>query len=473
MVTVNRREFIKTTAAAVGASALGTRAARVAEAEGGPNIVFILADDLAMGDVGCYGQQLIRTPHMDRMAAEGTRYLQAYCGTSVCAPSRASLMTGLHTGHSPIRANREARPEGQMPLPASTVTVAQVLKSAGYATACAGKWGMGMFETSGSPLKKGFDHFYGYNCQRHAHSYFPSYLYDDDRRFELDGKTYAQELIQADVERWVRSVHDKPFFLFYAATLPHGKYEIDDLGVYADREGWTEREKTYAAMVTRLDSDVGRLLALLKELGIDRHTLVMVAGDNGSSFGPGSPIGKRFDQSMGGRLRGFKRSMYEGGLRQAAWARWPGVVPAGRVSEDPWAFWDFLPTAAELAGADVPASCHPDGLSLVPFLKGAAAPEREHFYWELHERGRAIQAVRFGTWKAVRNGPSAPTELYDLAADAAETTDLAAVRPELVARAEALMVSARTEDPNWPLRDGRVNVPPAAGGDATGGRGGK
>jgi len=419
-----------------------------------PNLIFILADDLAMGDVGCYGQKLIQTPHMDRMAAEGTRFTQAYCGTSVCAPSRSSLMTGLHTGHCPIRANREIQPEGQMPLPPGTVTVAQLLHETGYTTACMGKWGMGMFHTSGSPLKVGFDHFFGYNCQRHAHSYFPKYLYRDDQRFELAPGTYSQNLIQADVERWIRSVKDRPFFLFYAATLPHGRYEIDDLGQYADREGWTRLQKTYAAMVTRLDSDIGRLLSLLEELDLDQHTLVILAGDNGSSFNPNSEIGRKFDQTMGGRLRGFKRGMYEGALRQAAIAWWPGHVPPGRVCDEPWAFWDFLPTAVELAGAKLPEGFKPDGLSLVSMLDGGPAPKREYFYWELHE-GRSIQAVRFGDWKAVRNGPSAPVELYDLKNDPGETTDLAADRPEVVARAVALMKSARTDDPNWPLRDRR------------------
>jgi len=459
MQPMNRRDFLKRAALAAGAAAFAARAFAEAKPADRPNIIFILADDLAMGDVGCYGQKLIKTPHMDQMAAEGTRYTQAYCGTSVCAPSRTSLMTGLHLGHSPIRANSEIQPEGQMPMPASTVTVAQLLKSAGYATACMGKWGMGMFDTTGSPLKKGFDHFFGYNCQRHAHSYFPKYLYNDDKRIELDGKTYAQNQIQGDVEKWVRSVKDRPFFLFYSVTLPHGSYEIDDLGEYAGRQGWTKLQKTYAAMVTRLDSDLGRLLKLLKELGIDDRTLVMLAGDNGSSFSPTSEIGKLFDQTMGGKLRGIKRSMYEGGLRQAALARWPGAVPAGRLSDEPWAFWDFLPTAAELAGAKLPDAYKPDGFSLVSFLKGGPAPKRDYFYWELHE-GRPIQAVRFGTWKAVKNGPSAGIELYDLAKDAAETTDLAAKRPDLVAQAEALMAAAHVDDPNWPMRDTK-NAKPA------------
>jgi arylsulfatase A-like enzyme len=425
-----------------------------------PNIIFVLSDDLAQGDLGCYGQKLIQTPNLDRMAAEGTRYTQAYCGTTVCAPSRTSLMTGLHMGHSPVRANREIKPEGQLPLPAGTLTVAQLLKSTGYATACIGKWGMGMFDTTGSPLKVGFDHFFGYNCQRHAHSYFPTYLYNDDRRVELpgnDGNTkvegkgaiYAQDLIADETLKWVRAQKDQPFFLFYAITLPHATNQIPDQGLYKDK-AWSEVEKNYAAMVTRLDSDIGRVLALLKELKLDEKTLVMVAGDNGSSYPPASAIGKRFNQASNG-MRGFKRALYEGGLRQAAIARWPGIVPAGRVSDEPWAFWDFLPTAAELSGAKIPASFKPDGFSLVSFLKGGPAPQREYFYWELHE-GASLQALRWGDWKAVRNGPSKPIEIYDLKADAAEAKDLAGDKPELAAKAEAMMKAARVDDPNFPLR---------------------
>lgn len=420
-----------------------------------PNIIYILCDDLAQGDLGCYGQKIIQTPHLDRMAQEGTRFTQSYCGTTVCAPSRSSLMTGLHSGHCPIRANREVQPEGQKPLPEGTFTVASILKSAGYATACCGKWGMGMFDTSGSPLKRGFDHFFGYNCQRHAHSYFPTYLYRDDQRITLpgnDGKgigaTYAQELIAAEALKFVREHRDGPFFLYYAITLPHGRHEIDQLGAYADKD-WTPTQKAYAAQVTRLDSDVGRLLDLLRELKLDQNTLVMLSGDNGSSFDPKSEVGSLFDQASNG-LRGYKRGLYEGALRQAALAWWPGKVPAGRVSDEPWAFWDFLPTAAELAQAKIPADCHTDGLSLVSFLQGGAAPQREHFYWELHE-GTSLQAVRFGTWKAVRNGPAKPIELYDLKNDAGEKNNLAASQPDLVAKAESLMKSSRTEHADWPL----------------------
>jgi arylsulfatase A-like enzyme len=423
--------------------------------EQSPNIIYILSDDLAQGDVGAYGQKFIQTPHLDRMAAEGTRFTQAYCGTSVCAPSRASLLTGLHSGHCPIRANREIKPEGQKPLPPGTPTVAGLLKTAGYATACIGKWGMGMFDTPGSPLKNGFDHFYGYNCQRHAHSYFPTYLYHDDQRFTLEGndgkatgKTYAQNLIAEESLRWIRSVKDRPFFLFYSVTLPHGRHEIDDLGPYAEKP-WTHLQKSYAAQVTRLDSDIGRVLALLKELGLDDRTLVITSGDNGSSFSPESEIGKLFEQSSNG-LRGYKRTLYEGALRQASIARWPGHVPAGRVSNSPWAFWDFLPTAAELAKAPLPAELKRDGVSLVSFLKGGEPPAREGFYWELHE-GKPQQAARIGDWKAVRISPVNPVQLYDLATDPAESRDLAATHPEKLAMLTKFMARSRTDHPDWPL----------------------
>lgn len=423
-----------------------------------PNIIFILSDDLAQGDLGCYGQKIIQTPRLDQMAREGTRFLQAYCGTTVCAPSRASLMTGLHSGHSPVRGNWEiADGEGQYPLPDQTVTIAEILKSQGYATAAIGKWGMGMFGTTGDPLKQGLDHFFGYNCQRHAHSYFPTYLYRDNQRVELKEnanngrKIYAQNLIQSDVLQWVRSKKDQPFFLYYAITLPHGNHEIDDLGLYKDKP-WTQEQKAYAAQVTRIDGDVGALLDLLKELKIDDNTIVMITGDNGSSFSPSSAIGKLFDQASNG-MRGFKRGLYEGALRQAAIARWPGQIPAGKVSDAPWAFWDFLPTAAELAGAKIPAECKTDGLSLVSYLKGGKAPTRDSFYWELHE-GKPIQALRFGKelqWKAVKNGFTAKVELYDLLKDPGEKNNLAASNPELVQQAIALMKSSHAENPDWPL----------------------
>jgi len=261
---MERRDFIK--AMSVASLAVPGGLTAVANKRK-PNIIFILSDDIAQGDLGVYGQKLIKTPNLDRLCKEGTRFMSAYTGTSVCAPARSSFFTGLHMGHCPTRANRELRPEGQRPLPPDTVTVANILKSAGYKTATMGKWGMGMFNSSGSPFKNGIDHFFGYNCQRHAHSYFPPYLYNDDKRFDIPEnkggkkKVYAQELIQQDVLKWVDANAKEPFFLFYAITLPHGRFEIDDQGIYAD-EPWSEKEKNYAAMVTRIDSDVGALLFL-------------------------------------------------------------------------------------------------------------------------------------------------------------------------------------------------------------------
>ncbi|MEM7314848.1 MAG: arylsulfatase, partial [Planctomycetota bacterium] len=385
-----------------------------------------------------------------------TRYMQAYCGTSVCAPSRSSFFTGLHTGHCPVRGNYEVPPEGQLPLPDATVTIAEVAKSAGYTTSTFGKWGMGYFTSDGSPHNQGVDHFFGYNCQRHAHSYFPTYLYNDAVPIRLmgnngrtQGKTYAQELIQRDMIKWLRANGKQPFMMFYAITLPHGRHEIDDYGIYADKP-WTEKQKAYAAQVTRVDTDMGELVDTLKKLGVDKRTLIVFSGDNGSSFSPKSEIGKLFDQASNG-LRGYKRGMYEGALRQAALAWWPDTVPAGRVDDSPWAFWDLMPTFVELSGAEPPEGYETDGKSLVSYLKGGKAPQRDYFYWELHRGDKPVQAARWGDWKAVRNGINKPIEIYDLSNDAAESKDLAKQRNDLVQRAEEIFKSAHRPDPNWPL----------------------
>ncbi len=421
-----------------------------------PNFIFILSDDIAQGDVGVYGQELIKTPRLDQLCAEGTRYTQAYCGTSVCAPSRSSFFTGLHTGHCPVRGNYELPPEGQLPIPAKTVTIGEVAKAANYATATFGKWGMGFFDTPGSPHKQGIDRFFGYNCQRHAHSYFPTYLFDNDQPVALPGntgrgigKTYSQELIQNEMISWVKEKGDNPFMLFYAITLPHGPHEIDDFGIYADKP-WSKTQKAYAAQITRIDSDVGELADTLRAQGIDKDTLIVFSGDNGSSFSPKSEIGKLFKQDANG-LKGFKRGMYEGALRQAAFAWWPGTVPAGRVDSQPWAFWDLLPTFVEMSGAKPPAGYETDGSSLLSYLKGGDAPKRDYFYWELHEGGGARQAARWGDWKAVRNAHNKPVEIYNLATDASETKDLAKEKPELVAKAKEIFKKAHRPDPNWPL----------------------
>ncbi|PXA04893.1 N-acetylgalactosamine 6-sulfate sulfatase [Coraliomargarita sinensis] len=433
--------------------------ASVASAAEKPNFIFILSDDIAQGDMGVYGQELIQTPTLDRLANEGTLFNQAYTGTSVCAPCRSVFYTGLHSGNSPVRGNFEWVPEGQYPIDAEIVTVGEIARNAGYHTATFGKWGMGFFDTEGAPQKQGMDYFFGYNCQRHAHSYFPTYLYSNDQPIALPGnngrdvgETYAQELIQRDMIRWLKKNGKDPFFLFYAITLPHGRFEIDDYGIYADRP-WSDKQKAYAAMVTRIDSDVKELVDTLKALGVEKNTLIVFGGDNGSSFDPKSDIGKLFNQTMDGKLRGYKRGMYEGALRQASFAWWPGTVPAGRVTDEPWAYWDLMPTFVEMTGVEPPEGYETDGFSLLFFLKGGEAPERDYFYWELHE-GRpagAVRAARWDDWKTVMPKPMGEIEIYDLAKDAAETNNLADQRPDLVKKAKAIFADAHTPHPVWPL----------------------
>jgi len=408
-------------------------------AERPPNVVFVLADDLGYGDLGCYGQKLIQTLNLDRMAAEGMRFTQAYCGTSVCAPSRCALMTGRHIGHAAIRANREVQPEGQFPLPAGTVTVAQILKDAGYTTALVGKWGLGFWGSTGDPLANGFDHFFGYNCQRKAHDYYPAYLWRNGVKVELGSRKYSPDLMADEALDWVRRHKDRPFFLYFAATLPHAKFEVPNLGPYASKP-WPEPAKKYAAMVSRLDDDVGRLLALLKELGLDQRTIVFFTSDNGAD----NPA--RDFLKSNGDLRGIKRTMYEGGLREPMIVRWPGHVPAGKTSDAPWAFYDFLPTAVELAGAKLPAGLNIDGISVVPALLGGELPVRPYLYWELHEP-HFMQAARFGDWKAVRPAAGAPVEVYDLKADRQENHNVAAAHADVAARAEDILRAAHVDSP--------------------------
>lgn len=309
-----------------------------------PNIVFILADDLGWADLGCYGQEKIKTPRLDRMAAEGIRFTQAYCGTSVCGPSRCILMTGLHAGHSHIRANRGHDAEGEMPLLPDTYTVARMLQQAGYRTACIGKWGLGSSKSTGAPNKQGFDYFFGYTGHGQAHEYYPDHLWRNGERVELGGKSYSHDLFIEEALKWISASRDQRFFLYLPVTIPHAKLQVPDLGPYA-KEKWMEPARLMAAMITRMDSGVGQILDRLKELGIDEKTVVFFAGDNGPDRGGVRQFFKASDT-----LRGGKRGMYEGGLRVPMLVRWPGHSPAGKVCDDPWAFWDFLPTCAELAG---------------------------------------------------------------------------------------------------------------------------
>jgi arylsulfatase A-like enzyme len=440
-----------------------------------PNIVFILADDLGFGDLGCYGQKHIRTPSIDRLAAEGMRFTQAYTGNAVCAPSRCCLMTGKHPGHAHVRTNRQWKPEvqwsGQIPLPEGTITLPKLLKAKGYATGAMGKWGLGSPENSGDPAKQGIDHFFGYYCQAHAHIHYPQYVWRDGAKILLDGndgsatgKQYTQDLFEAEALRFVREHRDGPFFLYLPFTVPHLALQVpdDSLAEYKGKfEETPYRGKqyqphdtpraAYAAMITRMDRTVGRVMDLLKELKLDENTLVMFSSDNGA-IGGFAGTDNRFFRSNGD-LRGMKGSLYEGGIRTPLIARWPGRIRPGTTTDLPTAFWDVLPTVCEVAGAEVPVDI--DGLSFLPTLLGKDGQKRHEFlYWEFPNSG-GQQAVRTGKWKAVRQnlakGPSA-TELYALDADPAESRNLAASEPDVVKRLEAVMRAEHTRSALFPLQ---------------------
>jgi len=416
----------------------------VANAAEKPNIVFILADDLGYGDLGCFGQKLIQTPSIDRLAAEGMRFTQAYAGATVCAPSRCSLMTGLHNGHAPVRGNREIKPEGQFPMPADTVTVAHMLKKAGYHTGIIGKWGLGHPGSASTPEKMGFDYFFGYNCQREAHEYYPQHLWRNTEKVILNGEKYSHDLMADEALQFVRdsAKQPEPFFLYLAFTIPHAKLQVPDVAPYADRD-WPDNLKKLAAMVTRMDRDVGRLMALLKEQRIDDKTLVLFASDNGAAYRD-----EVFAHS--GALRGNKRDMYEGGIRTPAIARWPGHVAAGVVNQQVWCFYDVFPTLAELVGAPAPART--DGISILPALLKNTTIEHPPLYWEFHERG-FDQAARIGNWKGVKLGKDGPIELYDLTVDPSEKTDVAKSHPDVAAKVAEFLKSARTDTPDWPIKE--------------------
>jgi len=407
-----------------------------------PNVIFILSDDLGYGDLGCFGQARIKTPNLDRMAAEGMRFTQAYAGTTVCAPSRCALMTGQHTGHCSIRGNKEIKPEGQEPMPADTFTVAHVMKRAGYATGVIGKWGLGFPGSASTPEKMGFDYFFGYNCQTKAHEYYPAALWRNTNQVMLDGRSYSHDLMADDALEFVRRHREKPFFLYLPFTIPHGKFQVPTQNPYAG-ESWPDQWKNIAAMITRMDKDVGRLLDLLKELKLDGNTLVFFASDNGAGYQP------KFFQSSG-PLRGMKRDMYEGGLRSPSIARWPGRIKPGVVSDQVWAFWDLMPTLAELTGQKPPPNM--DGISILPTLLEGKAIDHPPLYFEFHERGFTV-AARLGEWKVVRLGTGLPIELYDMKTDPAEQHDVAARYPDVVKRFEEYLKTARTESATWPVRE--------------------
>lgn len=410
-----------------------------------PNVVYVLCDDLGYGEVGYNGQTMIKTPELDAMAAQGMRFTSHYCGSSVCAPSRCALVTGKHPGHGYIRANSPGYPNGQTPIPAGSETIGKLMQRAGYATACIGKWGLGGFHDSGNPNRQGFDYFYGYTDQRLAHNYYPDYVWHNGEKVMLNGNCYTHDLFTEKAFRFIRDNKNHPFFLYLAYTIPHTKYQVPNLGEYANKM-WPENMKIHAAMTSRMDRDVGRVKRLLEELGLAENTLILFNSDNGAHGMHGSE--EFFNTS--GELRGVKRSMYEGGVRSPMFAYWPGTITAGAESDHISAFWDMLPTFSELTGEAIIGDT--DGISLLPTLLGMPDQQKKHdyLYWELYER-KPNQAVRLGKWKGVvvdrRKGQK--IELYDLSVDTSEQNDLASEFPEVVDRVREVMNKAHRPNPFW------------------------
>lgn len=453
---LRRRDLLAGVAASLPVLAQGRRQ---------PNIVFIMADDLGWGDVGCYGQKIIRTPNIDTLAREGTRYTNAYSGCTVCAPSRSVLMTGKHMGHTAVRSN-----PGGVPLPPSEVTVAEVLKQAGYATGCFGKWGLGDIGTEGMPWKQGFDEFAGPLSQVHAHFHYPNYIFHNDRKLELEGnanlgrKTYAHDVIVGKALEFIRRSKDRPFFCYMPVTLPHWELlvpedsmapyrgVVEERGPYVDKTNHYASQQApraaYAGMVSRMDRDVGRVTSLLKELALERNTLVVFTSDNGGAL---RLLNDDYFQSCG-PFRGHKQNFYEGGIRIPMIARWPGRVAAGKVSDFAWMFHDVLPTLADVAGEKAPSGV--DGMSVLPTLLGKPQKPHEWLYWELpryvgatgeFRKETPMQALRMGDWKAVRPQPDSPVELYNLATDPAESSDVSSANPAVMKRVQEILRTARTE----------------------------
>ena len=443
------------------------------EAPKQPNIIYILADDLGYGDIEPYGQSIIKTPHLSRMAEEGMLFTQHYAGCTVSAPSRGSVMTGLHTGHSQIRGNRELSPEGQQPMEAGTYTVGSLMKSAGYSTGIFGKWGLGAPGSASTPSQMGFDEFYGYLCQRQAHTYYPEHLWKNDSKvvfeenFNEGRETYSQDLIHQEALSFIRANKDKPFFAMLTYTLPHAELNLPHDSIYDlyvdqfDEKPFdvpnsyykSEQPKaSFAAMVTRLDYYVGEVLAELKELGIDDNTIVLFTSDNGPHREGGAQ--PDFFKSYG-PLRGVKRDLYEGGIRVPFIVRYPGVVKQGVKSDHLSAFWDFMPTLADLANVELPADKETDGISYYPLLTNSGKQEvHDHLYWEFHEMGGRI-AVRKGDWKAVAlnvfTTEKVSVELFNLSDDLGETTDVAADYPEKVEELIEIMKHEHVETPIFPF----------------------
>ncbi len=439
-----------------------------------PNIVYIIADDLGYAEVGCYGQKKIKTPNIDKLAAQGMKFTQHYSGNPVCAPSRCVLMTGKHSGHSQVRGNKQVGGAegwklgstigGQWPLKADTVTVANILKNAGYRTGAFGKWGLGRVGTTGDPNKQGFDHFFGYICQRQAHTYYPNHLWRDGKvqwlEANKDGKqgVYSHDLIADEALKFIKANKDRSFFLYVPFTIPHVALQVPEDSLAEYKGKWPDPPYTgdkgyfphpnpracYAAMVTRMDRDVGRIMSLLKELNLERNSVVMFTSDNGPTFNGGAD--SVFFESAR-PLRGLKGSVYEGGIRVPFIVRWPGKIKAGSTSDHICAFWDFLPTCCELIGVDAPDDI--DGISMLPTFLAQREKQKKHkyLYWEL--RGR--QGVRMGRWKAVRPRPNRKIQLYNLDKDIGEKNDIADANPKITGRLAEIMMTGRTESDVFPL----------------------
>ncbi len=442
-----------------------------------PNIIFIMADDLGYGDLGCYGQTKIQTPNIDRIAGEGIRFTNAYAGSSVCAPSRSALMQGLHTGHARVRGNmhngyRESLQEGDY-------TVAMMLQEAGYKTGMFGKWGLGLHDQYGIPRRTGFDEFFGYLNQAQAHVHYPEFLYHNETRVYFPGNgihftdynlyhgdhpydengichplgiedpaeaKYAFDVYCEKSLEFVRNNKDKPFFLYLPYTPPHRSFVVPELGIYTDEE-WPLLHKVWAAMITRIDDEVGKLLDLLVELGIDDNTLIFFTSDNGNITGP-SPPGElpaiEFFESQS-PTRGKKGEIYNGAFHVPSVARWPKHIAPGQVSDHIWAFWDFLPTVADIIGFSPPENI--DGISILPTLLGMNEKQQQHdfLYWEYNQQ----QAVRIGDWYGVKTRDG-KLELYNLINNPAQDNDIAALHPEIAQRIEGIMKSQHVSGDVWP-----------------------
>lgn len=436
-----------------------------AETPAKPNIIYILLDDAGYGDLSCYGQSHFQTPQIDRLASEGMKFTQHYSGSTVCAPTRCSLMTGKHTGHCVVRGNREVKPEGQAPLPADVVTIPRLLKKAGYTSGMFGKWGLGAPGSASDPMQH-FDVFYGYNCQRQAHNYYPDHLWSNSEVVPLDGKTYAHDLIFEQSLKFVRDHQSQPFFLYLPVTIPHAAMQVPEDSVTPYRKQFAKYEgvqgkyagttvdnpiAAFAGMMTRLDSQIGMLQQLIEDLGLSEKTILLLSSDNGPHKEGGHD--PEFFNSNG-PFKGHKRDLYEGGIRVPLIAYWKGKIEQGSVSEHVSAHWDMLPTFCELAG--VPTSADVDGISILNELLGHTKEQKQHsaLYWEFSERGRA-QAVRMGDWKGIRNNlkqnPDAPIELYNLRDDLGEEKEVASEHPLVVEKIARIMQESHTPSETFPL----------------------